>query len=135
MHLQRDALLAQVTGLFQETDEMALARPGENIRRETPLQNPAVTEARAAVHACSRSPKGCLPVSIEACNRCDCAQLMQSAPAAAFRVRLTGVEEEDISAGFVLCSAVAPCPVVTEVCARARLAMRALNCAIELLRV
>ena len=50
----------QVSGLFQEATEMAVARPGENIR-----------------------------------------------------VRLTGVEEEDISAGFVLCSAVNPTPVVT----------------------
>lgn len=51
----------KVTGLFQESDEMAVARPGENIR-----------------------------------------------------VRLLGVEEEDVSAGFVLCSVQNPIPVVTE---------------------
>ena len=35
-------------------------------------------------------------------------------PGENLRVRVTGVEEEDVAAGFVLCSAVTPVPVVTE---------------------
>ena len=53
--------LVKVTGIFRDADEIAAARPGENIR-----------------------------------------------------LRLTGVEEEDVQAGFVVCSPAAPVPVVLE---------------------
>lgn len=53
--------LVKVSGIFRDADEIAAARPGENIR-----------------------------------------------------LRLTGVEEEEVSAGFVLCSALHPVPVVVE---------------------
>jgi len=53
--------VVKVSGIFRDSDEIAAARPGENIR-----------------------------------------------------LRLTGVEEEEVQAGFVICSALAPVPVVLE---------------------
>ena len=53
------------------------------------------------------------PVKVAAIFR-DADEIGAARPGENIRLRLTGVEEEDVSAGFVLCSAVSPVPVVTE---------------------
>lgn len=44
----------------------------------------------------------------------DADEVNSARPGENIRLRLTGVEEEDVSAGFVLCSAASPAPVVLE---------------------
>ncbi len=53
------------------------------------------------------------PVKVSAIFR-DADEIGAARPGENIRLRLTGVEEEDVSAGFVLCPPAAPVPVVTE---------------------
>ena len=53
------------------------------------------------------------PVKVAAIYR-DADEIGAARPGENIRLRLTGVEEEEVSAGFVLCAVAAPVPVVTE---------------------